>query len=359
MAEARAAPVSADPALLGAARSLDGLILRIIGRGRLAPVGVVLAVALLYAALFLLCNGSAGTLYNWRLPDGSWDLRRLTSEMVNGLMIGHFLASYAVVRRGALADLVALRPVLDCPEAVHRDVERRIRTPGLGLNLAALLAGALAALVIIFDPAVWGGAPMPRFPEPLLLWALFRNFAMGWTGFRLGFADISMTAGFGRLGAHARIDLLDGRPLDPFVRKGQRSVVVWIIFSSLLAVFWLAGTAASLNLLVLLFVLGMATAALLAPLSGVHRRIVATKQEELRRLNDAIRREREGLLGDADAPETPRLANLIAYRQLVESVHEWPLTAPALLRFGLFLLIGLGSWLGAALVERALESALG
>lgn len=359
VADARAARASPDPALLGASRSPDGLILRIVGGGPLAALGVVLTVTLLYGGLFLLFNGSAGTLHPWRLADGSWNLGRLSTEMLNGVLIGYFLASYAVARRGALADLVALRPVLDCSDQLRNDMERQILTPGLGITLAAALCALLLSLLMMFDPAVWDGAPIPRFPDPLLLWTFFRNFVMGWTGARLGFADVSMTAGFARLGAHARVDLLDGRPLDPFVRKGQRSVVIWILFSSLLSLFWFAGTAASLNQLVLVLVLVLATAALLAPLSGVRRRIVAVKQAELSRINDAIRRERGRIPGEGEQWETPRLANLIAYRQLVEAVHEWPLTAPALLRFALFVLIGLGSWLGAALVERALESALG
>ena len=78
-------------------------------------------------------------------------------------------------------------------------------------------------------------------------------------------------------------------------------------------------------------------------------------------MNVAIRQERAALLDepDGEAGRTPRLANLIAWRGLVDGVHEWPLSAPALLRFGLFLMLGLGSWLGAALVERFLERALG
>ena len=43
------------------------------------------------------------------------------------------------------------------------------------------------------------------------------------------------------------------------------------------------------------------------------------------------------------------------YVYLVESVREWPLGAPALLRFALYLLIPVGSWAGGAMVERAID----
>jgi hypothetical protein len=53
------------------------------------------------------------------------------------------------------------------------------------------------------------------------------------------------------------------------------------------------------------------------------------------------------------------LANLIAYHQLIARVREWPIDFANLLRFFLYLFIGLGSWLGGAIVERLLDSTLG
>ena len=40
-------------------------------------------------------------------------------------------------------------------------------------------------------------------------------------------------------------------------------------------------------------------------------------------------------------------------------MREWPFDASALLRFGLYTAVGVGSWLGAALVERLLDTVLG
>ena len=52
------------------------------------------------------------------------------------------------------------------------------------------------------------------------------------------------------------------------------------------------------------------------------------------------------------------LDELVAWRGLIESVREWPFDSPTLLRFGLYLAIPLGSWLGGAFVERLLGAAL-
>ena len=48
----------------------------------------------------------------------------------------------------------------------------------------------------------------------------------------------------------------------------------------------------------------------------------------------------------------PSLADLVAYRGLVDAAREWPFDASTVRRFGLYMLIPLGSWLGGALVER-------
>ena len=48
--------------------------------------------------------------------------------------------------------------------------------------------------------------------------------------------------------------------------------------------------------------------------------------------------------------------DLLDYKQRVENVREWPLDAPALLRFLLYLLIPVAGWVGGALMERFLSS---
>ena len=56
--------------------------------------------------------------------------------------------------------------------------------------------------------------------------------------------------------------------------------------------------------------------------------------------------------------ESPRLANLVGYYQLVDGAPEWPVDATSVLRFIGYLFLGFGSWLGGAVVERILDSAI-
>ena len=94
----------------------------------------------------------------------------------------------------------------------------------------------------------------------------------------------------------------------------------------------------------------MATAAFIVPLIGVHNNIASVKRTELDRLRDEIRVERAVVIDKLsdENPASPRLANLTAYYQLIDGAREWPIDAANLLRFFLYLVIGLGSWLGVA-----------
>ncbi len=53
-----------------------------------------------------------------------------------------------------------------------------------------------------------------------------------------------------------------------------------------------------------------------------------------------------------------RLAHPVAYEQRIEAVSTWPFDVATWLRFALYVSVGLGSWLCAAVVERALGSVL-
>ena len=108
--------------------------------------------------------------------------------------------------------------------------------------------------------------------------------------------------------------------------------------------------------------LAMATGAFIVPLIGVRNNIVSVKRSELARLREEIRVEHSTLLNKKvtdDKAASPHLANLIAYYQLIDQTQEWPIDAANLMRFFVYVLIGLGSWLGGALVERLVDSTLG
>ena len=113
-------------------------------------------------------------------------------------------------------------------------------------------------------------------------------------------------------------------------------------------------------LLNLAAMLAVALAALLLPVTGVRSRIRAEKQAQLTTLRARINRDRVAVMsgGPGTDSATSRLPGLLALESRLESVREWPFDVPTLLRFALYVVLGLGSRLGAAAVERMLDVAL-
>ena len=87
---------------------------------------------------------------------------------------------------------------------------------------------------------------------------------------------------------------------------------------------------------------------------------MAAKCLEIERVEAAIRGEPGALAGSRIAArgEPTSLADLIAYKGLVESTPTWPFDVATLRRLGLYLLIPPSSWVGGALVERAVGTFL-
>jgi hypothetical protein len=198
----------------------------------------------------------------------------------------------------------------------------------------------------------------PAFGSAVLSWNLAKLALQGWLVAMAIYSLSMLGTRFSRLGReHARVDLLDLSPLSPLARHGLRSVLLLVLFSVLLSLNFFApwpwdlawGTIAGLSI--------VSVVVLLLPVRGVHARIVEVKRDALRQVNAAIRAESERVLREAPGQGAPgsRLGNLVAYRGLLEAAGTWPFDTAAYLRFGLYVSLGLGSWLGGALVERALD----
>jgi hypothetical protein len=159
-----------------------------------------------------------------------------------------------------------------------------------------------------------------------------------------------------------RIDLLDLGPLAPFARQSLQTLLVWLVMLSIFSVN-AADTGFLLPLVVISSIcLTSSAAAAVRCNRTVHRRIQEEKRDELGRVNAALR-------GDADAQAGLSLgargedgalsvADLLAYRRFIEQAREWAFDSSAWLRTALVLALPLGSWLGGAIVERALDASL-
>jgi hypothetical protein len=274
-------------------------------------------------------------------------------NVVNALLIGYAPAALFWSRRAAHAQLERLRPLLAEADfaAFHAQLAGYPRAP------LAWVGGAFAVLIVplvILDPqleALFAAAsPLAR------AWVLWVNALVGWLMARSILEEVRVALLFARVGDRlSHVDLFDAAPLEPFARRAVEGVLVWVIGASLTSILFAGGWAsATLPQLVGTIVL-MALVAFALPLLGVHRRIRAAKREELAKIHAAARAERDALLaGGAGA----RLPALLALRRQVVEVREWPVDLSTLFRLLLYLAIGLGSWVGAALVDVGIETLL-
>ena len=149
------------------------------------------------------------------------------------------------------------------------------------------------------------------------------------------------------------LDILELRPYRPLIRQGLTNalLVIGIVsVMSLLAVesrywpilvgFWIGFTI-------------LAWAGMMLPLRGIRKKIRVAKNEELDWCKKTLKVARDGLKSGAGSQQS--IAEIIAYRTMIEDIRNWPFDNPTLIRFSLYLLIPLGSWLGGAFVERGVD----
>lgn len=159
---------------------------------------------------------------------------------------------------------------------------------------------------------------------------------------------------------HIEVDLLDPGAFSPFAAVGLMNAGFWLIGSTISSL--LVASTATIWIVVVVIVVTTAfgVAGLIVPSRGLHTRIQERKREELAQIRDAIANERAALFSEAERSHIPpKMHAMLAYEARIESVREWPFDTSTLSRFALFLLIPLASWIGGALVERAVDAALG
>jgi hypothetical protein len=319
-------------------------------------VGIGLGVFVLYLVYTGLLGAGVGYLEGTRGGEG-W-----IAELIQDLFIGFTLALSAASVRGARRDFADLLPHLEAAGDDAVGLERAMLSYARGPLLAqALVAGAAAGLLIPYDSSLWADGAMPGWSHPSVAWLGARNGLNWFLVVRAMGLELMLGRAFSRLGDRVAVpDLLDRAPLAPFGRRGLRTVFLWMLLAAFLSLTYLGeGWASDMMVVALAWLLGFALAAFVLPLTGIRRRVRQRKREELARVRAAIAEARVRTVSGADGASGGRLADLLAWEARVASVHEWPIDASTLLRLGFYLLIGLGSWVGAAFVERLLETALG
>ena len=184
------------------------------------------------------------------------------------------------------------------------------------------------------------------------------SLLMGWFMGRSGYFEFFMPTSHRRLPQQTDIDLLDLEHVYPMGRGGLRRALVWFVGLSIGSLFFLD---TGLGLWGVLFffatAFGIGLGVLLRPAREVRGLIRNVKRDEMARLEPRVRQARDDAL-HGDVSTQGRLTDLLAYQDRVQSTPEWPFDSSTLLRFGLYLLIPVGSMVGGALVERVIDMML-
>ena len=218
-------------------------------------------------------------LATWGFPEGTnplWRSDLWWPEIVNAVMLGYVPAALLITRRGIGRDLISLRPWLqqsdDIVAGIRASSLRSTRLPARLFKLSGFVVGFV---VVIADPSITLGAERST-TNPLFLWPLLRIPIFTWLVFTLIASDLAATRAYAHMVRHViKVDLLDVTSLSLIARKGLRSVLIWVVFSMLLSLFWLGeGTAARANLPIVIIVLLLATTAFILPLVAVRNTLM-------------------------------------------------------------------------------------
>jgi hypothetical protein len=281
--------------------------------------------------------------------------------------LGYLSMMCTYVARGTFRDLEALRPVLRGGNAAYAGLREHLTR----FDRRHLWIGALSGLVVF---SVLQETSFSRWTRLVAGGWSFRDpcsvvvFMTLWTvGGRMAAYLIDTARLYSQIGEQQiEVNLLDLGSVSHLTRHGLRIVLLFTICTAVAVIFFTlfvqsVATVFTVGMMVTSVCnLAVATAAFLLPVRGLRRQVRARKAEELGRVREEIRCNRElaSKSGTESAEAGAKLPGLLAYMNQIESVREWPFDAPTLTRFFLYVAIPLGSWVGGALVERLLGAVL-
>ncbi|MCP5056077.1 MAG: hypothetical protein GY937_05045 [bacterium] len=208
-----------------------------------------------------------------------------------------------------------------------------LREQGLSPASAAFLTQS-AILWFILVPVLYLGARAMQ---------IFRR--LGQSGVEVEVLELDALAPFSHFGLRLASSLLGASAFPVLLLLLSRDVGAELLFAfALFAPTWILGAAA-----------------MVVPSLGIHAAIREAKREEQGRISLAIRGDRSAMAGSPIAHEADSLSivELLAYRDRIAGLREWPFDARVLRQFGLTMLIPVASWVAGALVERGIDRMMG
>ena len=286
-------------------------------------------------------------------------LRDFRIAIVHCLLVGYVPAAFLAVVRGGRKTVRDLQAALDCTPDECEALAGSIRFSSIGLTVAVLIGLAIGVGTPYLAPPVPEDLWNPATWDAEVVWHRILGPLLAMGSAALAYAIVSVSRRMSRLAVDLKsIDLFDLDPLIPFTQRGLGNALLLMGFVAIAGLMVLTETGFGLlGLLVGSAILLAAGMAFVLPLRGVHRRIKQAKGAELEWVDAELRQQRT-VLKSGEERTSGDLSDLAAYRDLVRSVRDWPITTSSYVRFALYLLIPVVSWAAAALVERFIDALL-
>jgi hypothetical protein len=149
------------------------------------------------------------------------------------------------------------------------------------------------------------------------------------------------------------VDLLDLGPYQPLIRQGLTNALLVIGVVSIMSLFLVESRYGPALLGFWIMFAVLAWTGLMLPLRGIRRKIRTAKEQQLAWCQQTLKIARDELQSGSGGRQS--ISEIMAYRSMIENTRNWPFDNPTLVRFSLYIMIPLGSWMGGAIVERGLD----
>ena len=317
---------------------------------RISPISLGIGISLSLIALLVVSETVLGR-WDALLADKNFDplarvssgvLRDLRIAIVHCLLAGYLPAALLHVVRNGRRTVARLQDALDCSREECESLAKSIRLTSRGLFTAALI-GFVIALIPPYLVAPVPDAPWnPAEWNEEVVWHRVLGPIMGiglaWLAYAITAVSLRMSRIAQRL---SRIDLLDLAPLAPFAQQGLTNALLLVGVLSVASLMMLETGFMMLMLVIGSSTLVFAVLALFAPVFGVRKRVREAKQQELAWINAQIADLRAAFSRAQSDRKSGDLADMVAYRALIENVPDWPFTGSTYVRLLVYALIPL------------------
>ena len=156
-------------------------------------------------------------------------------------------------------------------------------------------------------------------------------------------------------------DIFDPAKLRPVTKAAMRGSFSWVMGTTIGSLFFLSSEIDRSTLLPFFIGIGgVAIMYLIAPLIGWHRVLLAEKERQLNDVRKVIDRCWARLKSaEDDDVALAKIGGLLALEARIQAAREWPIDFSTIGRLAFYLAIPLVSWIGGALMERAVDAAIG